>query len=111
ARLHAARTLEPARLGGTLLGVRDAGGRLTGAVLNGGNLLPIGGGPEQWETLAGHLRHARRTSSSIIGRAEAVEAMWAQLRAGWPPPRAIRSSQPLLVLERGTPLPAGDHRV
>jgi predicted GNAT family acetyltransferase len=110
-RLHAARTLEPGRLGGTLLGMRDGEGRLTAAVLNGGNLLPIGGGPAEWQAIGTHLAQGRRGCSSIIGRAEAVQALWAELRRAWPAPRAIRSVQPLLVLHRGAVLPAGDERV
>ncbi|HVU92403.1 MAG TPA: GNAT family N-acetyltransferase [Jatrophihabitans sp.] len=111
ARLQAAGSLEPRRLGGTLLATRDAAGGLSGAVLDGGNLLPVGGGPAQWRALAEHLARGRRRCSSIVGRVEAVEAMWDVLARSWGPPRAIRTAQPLLVLDRGAPLPAGDERV
>lgn len=111
ARLHALRTLDPRRFGGTVFGVRGTQGQLTGAAFSGGNLLPIGGGPDEWRALAEHLRGGRRICSSIVGRAAAVTGMWDVLSRAWDAPRVIRSAQPLLVLERGAALPPGDRRV
>jgi predicted GNAT family acetyltransferase len=111
ARLRAAGSLEPRRLGGTMLAVRDAAGAIAGAALAGGNLMPVGGGPEQWRALGRHLAARRRPCSSIIGRQTAVEAMWAELAGSWDEPRAVRAAQPLLVLESARDLPPGDSRV
>ena len=111
ARLQAAGSLDPRRLGGTLLAVRDATGAIAGAALSGGNLMPIGGGPEQWRALGRHLAGRRRPCSSIIGRVAAVETMWDELAGAWDDPRAVRAAQPLLVLGSARELPAGDPQV
>ena len=111
ARLQRAGSVDGRRLGGTVLGTRDAGNRLTGAVFRGGNLLPIGGGPDEWRALGTHLAEGRRSCSSIVGRAAAVEALWSVLGRAWEPPRAVRSAQPLLVLDRADAPAPGDRRV
>ncbi len=110
-RLRVAGSLEPRRLGGTLLAVRDASGAIAGAALSGGILMPLGGGSEQWRALGRHLATRRRPCSSVIGRVAAVEALWAELAGSWDEPRAIRAAQPLLVLDSAADLPAGDSRV
>jgi uncharacterized protein len=40
---------------------------------------------------------AGRRCSSIVGRVEAVEPLWSDLRAAWGTPRDIRANQPLLA--------------
>ncbi len=111
ARLASVGALDPRRLGGTVLATRDQAGRLTGALFTGGNLLPVGGGPDEWRTLAGHLLNAPRVCSSIIGRARAVDGLWQVLSRAWDEPRAVRAAQPLLVLERDGRPRRGDRRV
>jgi predicted GNAT family acetyltransferase len=109
ARLTAARSLIPAVLGGQLLGVREAGGpRLTGAVFNGGNLLPVGGDEATWQALAREVGSGRRVCTSIVGQAEAVDVMWGVLSRYWESARALRPEQPLLVLDDPALLPEGD---
>jgi uncharacterized protein len=108
-RLAASCTLEPARLGGVLLGSRH-GARLSGAVFNGGNLLPIGGEADDWTALAEQVGRVSRVCTSIVGAADAVTAMWAVLEPHWGPARAIRNRQPLLALHRGDPITARPHR-
>ncbi len=111
ARLASCRTLEPARLGGVLLGSRRDG-ELSGAAFNGGNLLPIGGRHADWTALAEQIGQVRRVCTSIVGAADAVATMWAVLEPVWGPARAIRASQPLLALHRGDPMTArADRRV
>jgi predicted GNAT family acetyltransferase len=100
-RLAALGSLDPARLGGTLLGAY-AGRMLSAAVFNGGNLLPIGGDDADWAALAEHLTDTPRRCTSIVGPADAVAAMWRVLEPAWGPARAVRADQPLLVLSRGT---------
>lgn len=104
-RLHRFPTLEARRFGGVILGVRDEGGRLTGAAFSGGNLLPIGGGPAEWVALARHVVERPRVCSSIVGRCTAVAGMWRVLAPVWGPARAIRAEQPMLVLDS----PVGTH--
>lgn len=99
-RLETLASVHPRRFGGQLLGVRDEHGRLTGAAFNGGNLLPIGGGAAEWGALARWVARRRRVCSSIVGRADAVSAMWHVLEPAWGPARAIRWRQPLLRLDR-----------
>jgi uncharacterized protein len=111
ARLEAAGAVDPRRLGGIVLATRDHAGGLTGALFSGGNLLPVGGGPDEWRTLAGHLLDAPRVCSSIIGRARAVDALWQVLSREWDEPRAVRAAQPLLVLDRDSRPRRGDRRV
>lgn len=111
ARLAALRTVEPTRLGGVLIGVSREGDRgLCAAAFHGGNLLPIGGGPDDWQVLGEHLADGPRHCTSIVGRAPAVTALWSVLEPRWGPPRAIRERQPLLVLRRGDALPVDADR-
>src|SRR4051794_22181259 len=65
ARLRSAGSLDPRRLGGTLLAVPDAAGGIAGGALSGGNLMPFGGGPSHWRALGRHLAAGRRPCSSI----------------------------------------------
>lgn len=110
-RVHALRTLEPGTFGGALLGTRNDDGELTAAVFNGGNLLPIAGSTQAWHVLAAHLRLGDRACSSIVGRAEAVDALWSVLAPAWGPARTIRAKQPLLALGKADRPPRSDHRV
>jgi predicted GNAT family acetyltransferase len=64
---------------------------------SGGNLLPIGGGPDEWNVLAEHVARTSRACTSIVGRAAAVGAMWQVLAPVWGPARAVRVQQPLLM--------------
>jgi uncharacterized protein len=108
ARLAASDSLDPARVGGVLLGSYDDG-RLTAAAFNGGNLLPIGGTSDDWTALAEHVARIRRICTSIVGPIDAVSAMWAVLEPRWRPARAIREQQPLLALTRTDPIGAKPH--
>ena len=110
-RLSALATMSPRHFGGTVLGARDAGGALSGAAFSGGNLLPIGGGPAEWEVLAQRIADRPRACSSIVGRAEAVAGMWHVLAEVWDTPRAVRFDQPLLVLDAPVGGVAADPRV
>jgi predicted GNAT family acetyltransferase len=111
ARLRQVGTLTPRSLGGDFWAVRDADGALTAAALHAGNLMPLGGGPDEWRALAGHLAGQRRLCTSIVGRASAVSEMWRVLAPGWGPARAVRAAQPLLVVDRTTPASRPDPRV
>jgi predicted GNAT family acetyltransferase len=108
-RLAAYRTLEPIRFGGVVLGARAD--KLTAAAFHGGNLLPVGGEQQSWDALAHHLAELPRICTSIVGRAGTIAAMWPVLEPAWGSARAIRTDQPLLVLERGEQRTRPDPRV
>lgn len=110
ARLAAADSLNPAVLGGQVIGIRRRG-VLSAGVFNGGNLLPIGGDPAAWDGLAREVAGGRRVCTSIVGRSEAVAAMWDVLNRSWGPARAHRPDQPLLLIDDVSLLPPGDARV
>jgi uncharacterized protein len=102
-----ARSRAPAALGGTVLGVGD-GAELAGACFSGGNLIPVGGRVPEWHALAEAVLRRPRVCTSIVGRAEAVASMWEVLADGWGPARAIRSAQPLLVLDAPAAIESAD---
>jgi uncharacterized protein len=109
ARLRAAATLRPERLGGLVVGVRQ-GGELIAACYSGANLVPIAGDRPSWEALARFVMHRPRARTSIVGRADAVGVMWPLLARSWAPARSVRPDQPLLVLDRAVPM-LGDPNV
>jgi predicted GNAT family acetyltransferase len=99
ARLDTVSTLDPRRFGGEVLGIGGTGA-ITAACYSGGNLLPVGGDPPAWTEFGEYLGRGRRTCSAIVGPAEMVAVLWSGLSRHWAPPRAVRASQPLLVLDR-----------
>jgi predicted GNAT family acetyltransferase len=111
ARVLSAGGLSRGRLGGSVLGTRDGTGRLSGALFQGGNLIPVGGGPQEWAALAEHAARTFPSASSIVGPATAVSAIWRVLAESWPAPRIVRSAQPVLVLDHTAAPSAGDPRV
>ena len=102
ARLESAGTLQANRLGGGMVGV-GASGHVRAACYLGGNVLPVGGGPDEWRALAEHAGASPRKCSSIIAGAETISTLWSSLSAHWGPARIVRPCQPLLV----TAAPAG----
>lgn len=97
ARLASVPDLDPHRFGGLIWGLDGPDGRLRAAVFHGGNLIPIGDDLEALDLLGAQLARSMRGCSSIVGPAAAVGVVWSQLAARWDRPRAIRTSQPLLV--------------
>lgn len=108
-RLRAAPDLDPQRLGGFVWGLDGPDGRLRAAAFHGGNLVPLGDDLAAMELLAGQLARTPRGCSSIVGPADTVGVMWAQLSERWGPARADRTSQPLLVTRALAPLPVDPH--
>jgi predicted GNAT family acetyltransferase len=86
--------LSPHRLGAQVWG---SGGTLNAACYAGANLVPIGAEPAAVHAFAARAIGAGRRCSSIVGRVEAVEPLWSDLRAAWGTPRDIRANQPLLA--------------
>jgi predicted GNAT family acetyltransferase len=97
ARLTAAGSLDPERLGGHVVGVRAADG-LAGGCFAGSNLVLVGGDSTTWSAVADFVAERPRYCTSIVGRAEAVAAMWPRIEPRWGAARAMRAEQPLLVL-------------
>ncbi len=96
--------LEPWRLGGELWG---CGSQLEGLCFSGPNLTPLRGGRTATRAFAERAAGRGRSCSSMVGPAEQVLDLWAELQGRWGPARDVRPDQPLLVLD-APPLVAGD---
>jgi predicted GNAT family acetyltransferase len=107
ARVRAAATLVPSRLGGLMIGVRQ-GAELVGACYCGATLVPVGGDPATWESLARFVARRPRSCTSIVGPAAAVGVLWPRLATSWAPARSVRANQPLLALDGPVQLRGGD---
>jgi predicted GNAT family acetyltransferase len=98
ARLQLIGDLDPHRLGGHVWAIDDpATGSLRAAVFHGGNLIPVGTDTVALEAIAEQFARTARGCSSIVGTADAVNAMWPVLARCWGPARVVRPRQPLLV--------------
>jgi uncharacterized protein len=97
ARLEQTGAIAPTQLGGAVLAIRDTRDRLAAAIFNGGSLLPLGGSAVDLKVLGDAVVRRRRVCSSIVGREDAVRALWDVLSAQWGPARLIRAHQPLLA--------------
>ncbi len=106
--------LDPWRLGGEVWGCDSRGlrasGRLDALCFAGPNLVPLRGRPSSLRAFADRALRRRRMCSSMVGPAEQVLGLWAELSAEWGPAREVRADQPLLAL-RSTPLVTPDPRV
>jgi uncharacterized protein len=101
--------LAAGRLGGDLWGYREAG-RLAAICYSGANLVPVAASAEAARVFAGLAANRGRRCSSMLGPADAVLAMWEQLRASWGAARDVRPHQPLLAIADQPAVPA-DPRV
>ena len=98
--------LDARRLGAEVWGYAPRG-RLSALCYNGANLVPVEAGPEAARAFADRARRRGRHCSSIVGPAEAVEAIWHELAPSWGPARDVRTPQPLLAIDHA-PLVEGD---
>ncbi len=64
----------------------------------GANLVPMTGSRAALRAFADAARRGRRTCSSLVGPAELVLPLWADLAPDWGPAREVRPDQPLLAL-------------
>ncbi len=96
ARIESAATLRGEHLGAGMVGVGPPGS-VRAACYLGGNVLPVGGGPDEWHALAQHVAMRPRRCSSIIAGADTIATLWPALSQHWGPARIIRSCQPLLL--------------
>lgn len=91
--------LEPSRLGAEIWGY-PMDGPLESLCYAGANLVPVEATPAAVEAFAAMAIRQGRRSSSIVGPADAVRALWSMLEPHWRPVRAIRYRQPLMVATR-----------
>ncbi|WP_131747937.1 GNAT family N-acetyltransferase [Frankia sp. Cppng1_Ct_nod] len=101
--------LVPWRLGAQVWG-HTVDGRLVAVCYSGANLWPVAAGPASAKAFAERARRQGRRCSSIVGVADAVEAMWQYLEPEWGPARDVRADQPLLSIS-GPPIVAPDPAV
>lgn len=95
--------LDPWRLGGELWGT---GSRLEGLCFSGSNLVPVRGARSAMRAFAERACGRDRACSSIVGPAEHVLDMWADMHDRWGPAREVRPDQPLMVLGERPVVPA-----
>lgn len=101
--------LEPRWLGGEVWG-RFVDGRLASACHVGANLVPVECTVDDAVAFAGRALQVGRSTTTLVGPAEPVEAFWQVVRSRWREPREIRRGQPHLVIDTD-PLVEPDPRV
>ena len=89
--------LESGRLGAQMWG-HGPGGRLESLCYSGANLVPVAATPEAVVAFADRALKQGRRCSSVVGPADAVQALWALLRPRWGPARDVRPVQPVMVI-------------
>jgi hypothetical protein len=97
------------RLGAHLWGYAPQG-RLESLCYSGANLVPVAASPGAVRAFAAMARDQGRICSSIVGPADAVLELWADLEPEWGCARDVRACQPLLATTRLARTPA-DPRV
>jgi predicted GNAT family acetyltransferase len=93
------------RLGAYLWGYAPSG-RVESLCYSGANLVPVGASGAALRAFGDMAREQGRICSSIVGPADAVLAMWADLERDWGSARDVRSSQPLLSTSTVPSVPA-----
>jgi hypothetical protein len=101
--------LAESRLGAQVWGYGERG-RLEALCYSGANLVPVQAGPDAVRAFAERARRQGRRCSSVVGESGAVQHLWSLLTPSWGPARAVRSEQPLMVLD-GPPAVAPDPAV
>jgi predicted GNAT family acetyltransferase len=93
------------RLGAYLWGYAP-NGRIEALCYSGANLVPVQAGPEALRAFGTMAREQGRICSSIVGPADAVMPLWAELQADWGSARDVRARQPLLATSSPAAVPA-----
>ena len=89
---------DPRRLAAEIWGYYEEG-ELRSLCYAGGNLWPVEASREAAAHFAERARRTGRHCSSIVGKSDAVDTMWAVLRSTWGPARDVRR-QPLMAIDR-----------
>jgi uncharacterized protein len=97
--------LDPARLGAQMWGY-ETDGRITSLCYAGANLVPVSATSAAIAAFAERAVRQGRRCSSVVGPAEQVAELWAQLRSFWGPPRDLRPVQPLMAMSGQPHVPA-----
>lgn len=82
------------------------GDRIEALCWQSANIVPVECHAAAAAAFAARMRRQQSQFSSIFGPHDQVEAMWSRLRSWWREPLDVRPSQPLLVIDAGTPLGA-----
>lgn len=94
--------LDPWRLGAEVWGCDLRGlrpvTRLDALCFAGPNLIPLRGKRSALRAFADRALRRRRMCSSMVGPAEQVLGLWAELEPDWGPAREIRGDQPLMAI-------------
>ncbi|UFU05190.1 GNAT family N-acetyltransferase [Ruania halotolerans] len=90
-----------------VLCVRTSAG-LDGLCWTGGNVVPFRVTPRALAPLADSIRRSRRKYSSIVGPAEDVLGLWAELAPSAPTPREVREDQPSMMIDHDPLVPPED---
>ena len=101
--------LDAWRMGGEVWGWSEDG-VLTSLLYLGANLVPVQTTPAARRAFAERCRRMGRRCSSLVGPADEVLDLWAQLAGSWGPAREVRDVQPLLVID-SDPLVTADPQV
>jgi uncharacterized protein len=96
ARLHSGGI--QSRSSGELWGYYD-GGELRSLCWAGANLVPVEATPDAVDAFAVRARRQGRHCSSLVGPADAVLPLWANLEHYWGPAREVRDIQPLMAMD------------
>lgn len=92
-------------LGGQVWG-RFVDGSLVAACHMGANLVPVECTPEDARAFADVAVSRRRSTGTIVGPVDAVEALWSAVRHRWGRPREERWNQPHLEIAAPSVVPA-----
>ena len=104
----AAAGVDPWRLGGDLWGYFE-NDHLDSLLYCGANLVPVATTSAARAAFADRLRQTGRRCSSFVGPAQEVLDLWRLLEPSWGPARDVRSSQPLLAIDREPDVAADPH--
>jgi uncharacterized protein len=91
--------LDPRWLGGEVWGYHEDG-RLVSACHAAANLVPVQATAPAVAAFAEHAVSRPRRCATIVGPADAVEALWDRLTPHWPRPRDVRRNQPHLQISQ-----------
>ena len=96
--------LEERWLGGQVWG-RFRGPDLVAACHMAANLVPVGCTPEDARAFAGPALRRMRTTGTMVGPRDAIEALWDEVRDRWTAPREARWDQPHLEADAAAAIP------
>jgi predicted GNAT family acetyltransferase len=91
--------LDPRWMGGEMWGYAE-NGRLVSACHAAANLVPVEATPDAIQAFAARGISQHRRCSTVVGPADAVADLWAELSTHWSRPREFRWNQPHMEISR-----------